>query len=71
MPFQHLVREIIKWMTATQYLSVESIAALQEATEACFIGLFEETHLCAIHVKKVAIMPKDTHIIRCIFEERT
>jgi hypothetical protein len=33
--------------------------ALQEASEAYLVGLFEDTNLCAIHVKRVTIMPKD------------
>ena len=33
--------------------------ALQEASEAYLVGLFEDTNLCAIHAKRVTIMPKD------------
>jgi hypothetical protein len=32
--------------------------ALQEASEAFLVGLFEDTNLCAIHAKRVTIMPK-------------
>ena len=32
---------------------------LQEASEAYLVGLFEDTNLCAIHAKRVTIMPKD------------
>ncbi|GFQ07118.1 histone h3.2 [Phtheirospermum japonicum] len=35
------------------------VAALQEAAEAYLVGLFEDTNLCAIHAKRVNIMPKD------------
>ncbi|GBP92436.1 Histone H3, embryonic [Eumeta japonica] len=31
---------------------------LQEASEAYLVGLFEDTNLCAIHAKRVTIMPK-------------
>ena len=31
----------------------------QEATEAFMVGLFEDTNLCAIHAKRVTIMPRD------------
>merc|ERR1712032_63955 len=31
----------------------------QEASEAYLVGLFEDTNLCAIHAKRVTIMPKD------------
>src|ERR1700678_1103511 len=30
----------------------------QEASEAYLVGLFEDTNLCAIHAKRVTIMPK-------------
>ena len=33
--------------------------ALQEASEAYLVGLFEDTNLCAIHAKRVTIMSKD------------
>ena len=36
-----------------------AVMALQEASEAYLVGLFEDTNLCAIHAKRVTIMPKD------------
>ena len=36
--------------------------ALQEAAEAYLVGLFEDTNLCAIHAKRVTIMPKDIQL---------
>ena len=42
------------------------MAALQEATEAYLVGLFEDTNLCAIHAKRVTIMPKDMQLARHI-----
>jgi histone H3/H4 len=35
-----------------------------------FIGLFEDTNLCAIHAKRVTIMTKDLHLARRIRGER-
>jgi histone H3 len=40
--------------------------ALQEASEAHLVGLFEDANLCAIHGKRVTIMPKDMHLARRI-----
>jgi histone H3 len=48
-----------------------SVLALQEAAEAYHVGLFEDTNLCAIHGKRVTIMPKDIQLSRCISGERT
>jgi histone H3 len=36
-----------------------AVLALQEASEAYLVGLYEDTNLCAIHAKCVTIMPKD------------
>eukprot|EP00804_Cyclotella_cryptica_P002849 CCRYP_009394-RG/>CCRYP_009394-RG protein AED:0.30 eAED:0.28 QI:0/-1/0/1/-1/0/1/0/61 len=35
-----------------------ALAASQEASEAYLIGLMEDTNLCAIHARRVTIMPK-------------
>ena len=34
------------------------------------VGLFEDTNLCAIHAKRVTIMPKDIQLARRIRGER-
>ena len=44
--------------------------ALQEASEAYLIGLFEDSNLCAIHTKRVNVMPKDIQLARQIHGER-
>jgi len=46
------------------------IVAFQEASEAYLVGLFEDTNLCAIHAKRVTIMPKDIQLARRIRGER-
>lgn len=43
---------------------------MQEASEAYLVGLFEDTNLCAIHAKRVTIMPKDIQLARRIRGER-
>ena len=47
-----------------------TILALQEACEAYLVDLFEDTNLCAIHSKRVTIMPKDMQLARRIRGER-
>ncbi len=47
-----------------------AILALQEAAEAYLVGLFEDSNLCAIHAKRVTIMPKDIQLARRIRGER-
>jgi histone H3 len=41
-----------------------------QASEAYLVGLFEDTNLCAIHAKRVTIMPKDMQLARRIRSER-
>jgi len=49
---------------------VASLPFFQEASEAYLVGLFEDTNLCAIHAKRVTIMPKDIQLARRIRGER-
>ena len=59
LPFQRLVREIAQDFKTDLRFQATAVLALQEAAEAYLIGLFEDTNLCAIHAKRVTIMPKD------------
>lgn len=47
-----------------------ALLALQEAAEAYLVGLFEDANLCAIHAKRVTIMPKDMQLAKRIGGER-
>ena len=78
LPFQRLVREIANdidvcpahlWGVKIRFQST-AVMALQEASEAYLVGLFEDTNLCAIHAKRVTIMPKDIQLARRIHGER-
>lgn len=40
--------------------------ALQESAEEYLVHLFEDANLCAIHGKRVTIMPKDIQLARRI-----
>ena len=65
-----LVREIAQ--THNPYLRFQSgaILALQESAEAYLVGLLEDSNLCAIHAKRVTIMPKDMQLAQRIRGER-
>ncbi|KAH7415543.1 hypothetical protein KP509_14G050700 [Ceratopteris richardii] len=56
LPFQRLVREIAQ--------------DLKEAAQVYLVGLFQDTNLCAIHAKRVTIMPQDIQLARRIRGER-
>ena len=70
LPFQRLVREIAQDFKADLRFQSAAIMALQEASEAYLVGLFEDSNLCAIHAKRVTIMPKDIQLARRIRGER-
>ncbi|KAH7921818.1 histone-fold-containing protein [Leucogyrophana mollusca] len=75
LPFSRVVREIaLDMMTDTNNYSGDTglrwqssaILALQEATEAFLVHLFEDANLCAIHAKRVTIMQRDIQLARRI-----
>ena len=70
LPFQRLVREIAQEFKTDLRFQSSAVLALQEASESYLVGLFEDTNLCAIHAKRVTIMPKDMQLARRIRGER-
>ena len=66
LPFQRLVREIAQDYKCDLRFQSTALLALQEAAEAYLVGLMEDTQLCAIHAKRVTIMPKDMQLARRI-----
>lgn len=66
LPFNRLVREVTQDFKTDLRFQAQAIMALQEAAEAYLVGLFDDTNLCAIHAKRVTIMPKDMQLARRI-----
>lgn len=66
LPFQRLVREIAIDFKTDLRFQAAAVEALQDAAESYLVGLFEDGNLCAIHAKRVTIMPKDIHLARRI-----
>ncbi|PIL37125.1 hypothetical protein GSI_00817 [Ganoderma sinense ZZ0214-1] len=72
LPFSRVVREIaLDMMTDTvEYgdsglrWQTSAILALQEATEAFLVHMFEDANLCAIHAKRVTVMQRDIQLAR-------
>ena len=67
---ERLVREVAQDFKVDLRFQSSAILALQESTEAYLVGLFEDTNLCAIHAKRVTILPKDMQLARRIRGER-
>jgi histone H3 len=70
LPFQRVVRDITRGLGRDMRFQSLAILALQEASEAHLVGLFEDTNLCALHPKCVTIMPNDLQLARRIRGER-
>mmetsp|Transcript_4464 Transcript_4464/g.12871 ORF Transcript_4464/g.12871 Transcript_4464/m.12871 type:complete len:157 (+) Transcript_4464:156-626(+) len=67
LPFARLVREITNiFAEVGMRWAATGILALQEATEDFMVHLMEDCNLCAIHAKRVTIMPKDLQLARRI-----
>ncbi|KAJ6624889.1 histone H3 protein [Mycena sp. CBHHK59/15] len=64
LPFQRLVREIAQDYKYDLRFNNSALTALQEATEAYLMSLFEDTQLCALHGKRVTIMTRDMTLAR-------
>jgi len=70
LPFARVVREIshdvVRIAREDYRWSAEAMLATQSAAEDYLTHLFEDANLCAIHARRVTIMPKDIHLARRI-----
>jgi len=69
-PFQRLVRDCAEAHKKGLRFAASSLAALQEATESYAVSLLSDTNLCAIHTRRVTIMPRDIELARRLRGER-
>lgn len=63
LPFQRFVREVAQDYKTDLRFQASALMALQEASEAFLVGVFEESNLAAIHAKRVTVMPKDINLV--------
>ena len=71
LPFQRLVREIAQDYKTDLWFQSAAILCLQEAAESYLVRLFDDANLCAIHARRVTIMPRDIMLARRIRGEHT
>ncbi len=69
-PFQHFVREIACDIKLDLRMRSTALLALQEASEAYLVGLFEDTNECALNARHVTIQPRDMVLALCIQGEK-
>jgi histone H3 len=65
-PFHRLVRNICGSIDEDLRFQAQALIALQEASEAYLVGVFEDTNICAIHAKRATILKKDMDLARRI-----
>ena len=70
-PFIRLVREIMGEVGlnddgTVKRIQAQALLALQEATEAAIVGMFEDAYLCCLHAKRVTLMQSDIALARRI-----
>ncbi len=70
LPFQRLLYDIVKDYSEPFRFTTQAIQALHVSSEDYLIGLFEDSHLCAIHAKRVTLMHKDMILARRIRGEK-
>lgn len=66
MPFMRLCREIALDIYPLLRFQASAVSALQEASEMYITQLFESANLCALHSKRVTLMPRDIILARRI-----
>jgi len=69
LPFQRLVREIVQSYTRAGEVfrwQASALEAIQQAAESYLVHMFEDANLCAIHGRRVTVMPKDIQLARRI-----
>ena len=51
-------------------MTAGAVSALHEATEAYMVSTFANANLCALHAKRVTVMPRDLHLARRLAGDR-
>jgi histone H3 len=69
LPFQRLVQEIASEFKTDLRCQATAVLAVQEAAEHFMVETLEGSNLCAIHSKRVTIMPKDIQLCRRLRNE--
>ena len=71
LPFLCLTGEVTQDFKTGLHFTADAAYTLQCASEDYLVRLFEDSNLCAVHAKRVMIMPKDIQLARRIHGERS
>lgn len=66
-----LIREISQDINPNLRYQTTAIDAIREAAEAHVVGVFEDANACAIHAKRVTILPKDMQLVKRLRDPST
>lgn len=69
-PFRRMIKEFMEKGKVGLRITQSGALAIQEATEAFTVSLLSDANLCAIHAKRVTLMPKDLQLARRLRGER-
>lgn len=61
-PFQRLVRHLVSFNSELRFQSA-ALVIFQEAAENFLISLLEDAYRCAVHAKRVTLLPRDIILI--------
>ena len=70
LPFRRLVREIAQNEKQDIRMQETAFEALQEAAETYLVRLLDDANLCALHARRITLMPRDIQLARRIRGER-
>ena len=70
LPFRRLVKEIVRNEKSDIKMQETAFQALQEAAETYLVQLLDDANLCALHARRITLMPRDIQLARRIRGER-
>ena len=70
LPFRRLVREIAQNEKQDIRMQETALEALQEVAETYLVRLLDDANLCALHARRITLMPRDIQLARRIRGER-
>ncbi len=69
--FSRLVREVAQDFKSDLRWAPLAILVIQEAAEAHCVKYAEDANLCALHAKRVTILPKDLKLVKKLVQNTT
>lgn len=65
-PFLRVVHEILRANTEHGRITKQAVEALRESSEMLAVQLFEDALYCALHSRRITVMPRDFHLVHVL-----